>query len=639
MNYAIMKYVKVNNRKRMKRLLTFLLCLAAMVGVHAEGTVYYGYCPQTLDTQYLSAVGTGENGLLQVSICLDPAADPAMKRLEGQKILGVRLFMRAAYTTSQRASDRFVFSTVGSPDAEMTKTSCKFQEGWNDVMFQSPLVIGSEPIYLGASVYETFGTPYPFGVYNSAEVTGTYLCNVKKEGWMERKGSVLLLEAILDASESQLSAPDGLLSATAHVSFKGSELTVQPSQSAKGLLYVHNQSAQPISTVSFTTTDGAGVASNHIIDLSGAPLQAFDARVVPFQVTSPSLNGTEQPLTFSVKEVKNTEGKSLDAAGRGLSFTTTFYVMDDAFTRVPLVEEFTSQYCINCPFMIYYLDRAMEAWREAGNPVLYVTHHSGFQNDMFTQPVDQALTYLFGPGETTYNPAVMYDRRIFAGNNSPVVSAKVAETTPYTESIAAVSQVPAMAEVNVRRSDDGTTLTVEGRINRNFAAEGIPVYLTCYLIEDGIPTKPYFQMGLTDFEDAPDDLEETFRHNGVVRHVFTKEALGDAITIERDGEVCFYSMTFPWPEKLSPLPILDESRTDVVAFVHLVDTDVMASNYVLNAGSMKLTANADGIGTVTAGTTANAASSECYDLQGRRVNPKAAYKGVYIQNGNRILKR
>ena len=125
-------------------------------------------------------MGTGDNGQLQVSICLDPSADPAVRRLEGQKILGVRLFMRAAYTASQRASDRYVFSTEGKIDGTMTKTSCKFQEGWNEVLFPTPLTIGSEPIFLGASVYETFGTPYPFGVYNSAEATGTYWVNVKK---------------------------------------------------------------------------------------------------------------------------------------------------------------------------------------------------------------------------------------------------------------------------------------------------------------------------------------------------------------------------------------------------------------------------------------------------------------------------
>lgn len=621
----------------MKRLLTGLLCLFAIAIARAEDTkVYYGYCPQTLDTQYLSAVGTGDNGQLQVGICLDPSADPAVRRLEGQKILGVRLFMRAAYTGSQRASDRYVFSAEGAIDGEMTKTSCKFQEGWNEVLFPTPLTIGSDPIFLGASVYETFGTPYPFGVYNSAEATGTYWVNVKKGGWSLRQGSVVLLEAILDAADGRLSAPDGPLAATAHVSFKGSALTVQPSQLTDGLLYVHNQSAQPLSALSFTTTDEAGLSHTQRVDFADAPIPAFDARVVPFQVVSPSLNGTEQPLHFAVHEVETAEGIA-DAAGRGRSYTTTFYVMDDAFTRVPLVEEFTSQYCINCPFMIYYLDRAMEAWREAGNPVLYVAHHSGFQNDMFTQPADQSLTYLFGPGETTYNPAVMYDRRIFLGNTSPVVSAKVAETTPYTESIAAVSQVPAMAEVNVRRSDDGTTLTVEGRINRNFVAEGIPVYLTCYLIEDGIPTTPYFQKGLTEFEDAPDDLAETFRHNGVIRHVFTKDALGDAITIERDGEKCLYSMTFPWPEKLSPLPILDESRTDVVAFVHLTDTKAMASNYILNAGSLRLTAKTDGVSLPESAPSAPA--SGCYDLQGRRVDEAHLESGIYIRNGQRILKR
>ena len=71
----------------MKRLLTALLCLFSIVAARAEDTkVYYGYCPQTLDTQYLSAVGTGDNGQLQVSICLDPSPKDAVMTLKQQGI-------------------------------------------------------------------------------------------------------------------------------------------------------------------------------------------------------------------------------------------------------------------------------------------------------------------------------------------------------------------------------------------------------------------------------------------------------------------------------------------------------------------------------------------------------------------------
>ena len=620
--------------KPMKRIFSLFLFLVVTFYAQAEDKIYYGYCPQTLSSEHLSAVGTGESGLMQVAICLDPATDPAVARLKGQRILGVRLFARTAYTSSQRASDRYVFHAENEIDgATMSKTTCKFYEGWNEVLFQTPAVIGDAPLYLGASVYETMGTPYPFGVYNGAEAPNSYFLNVQKEGWKTRSGSVLLLEAIVEDLDPAVKAPNGLLSGTAHVSFKGNDLTVRPSALMNGKLYVHNQSAQSVKALAFKSEDAAGETHIHHLDLSDSPLAPFDARIIDYKVMSPSLNGTAQPLTLSVTEVTPAEGESLDAQGRGVSFTTSFLVMDDAFRRIPLVEEFTSQYCINCPFMAYYLDQAMEEWRSQGNPLLYVAHHSGFQADMFTQEADRGLLFLFGK-ETSYNPAVMYDRRVFAGYNSPVMGAKVAETTPYTEAITAVSQVPALAEVHVNLNEGRKAVTVSGTVNRDIVAEGMPIHLTCYLVESGIPTTTFFQKGLTEFEDAPDDLAEKFRHNGVIRHAFT-EPTGEVITTVNDGNACTFSVTYDLPEKVSPLPVLDKKNCDIVAFLHFVSEDDMYNNYLLNAGSLRYTDESLGI----TAPTVTPASPVCYDLQGRRIGNGVRQHGICIDsNGRKIVR-
>ena len=620
--------------KPMKRIFSLFLFLVVTFYAQAEDKIYYGYCPQTLSSEHLSAVGTGESGLMQVAICLDPATDPAVARLKGQRILGVRLFARTAYTSSQRASDRYVFHAENEIDgATMSKTTCKFYEGWNEVLFQTPAVIGDAPLYLGASVYETMGTPYPFGVYNGAEAPNSYFLNVQKEGWKTRSGSVLLLEAIVEDLDPAVKAPDGLLSGTAHVSFKGNDLTVRPSALMNGKLYVHNQSAQSVKALAFKSEDAAGETHIHHLDLSDNPLAPFDARIIDYKVMSPSLNGTAQPLTLNVTELTPTEGESLDAQGRGVSFTTSFLVMDDAFRRIPLVEEFTSQYCINCPFMVYYLDQAMEEWRSQGNPLLYVAHHSGFQADMFTQEADRGLLFLFGK-ETSYNPAVMYDRRVFAGYNSPVMGAKVAETTPYTEAITAVSQVPALAEVHVNLNEGRKAVTVSGTVNRDIVAEGMPIHLTCYLVESGIPTTTFFQKGLTEFEDAPDDLAEKFRHNGVIRHAFT-EPTGEVITTVNDGNACTFSVTYDLPEKVSPLPVLDKKNCDIVAFLHFVSEDDMYNNFLLNAGSLRYTDESLGI----TAPTVTPASPVCYDLQGRRIGNGVRQHGICIDsNGRKIVR-
>jgi len=571
----------------MKRLLAILLTLLPLVA--AAQHTYFGYSPLTEDAQHLAAIGTGKSTMLDAAICLNAKADPVVERLKGQRILGVRIFARADYKTSQQASNRYAFYTLGSLNADPVKTTCKLSEGWNEVLFSQPITIGDEPIFLGARIYETFGTPYPFCNYRGAVAPNGYFVRAGgKEGtWATGSQSgVLLIQAILEDNDA-LTAPDGPLAASAHVSFSDTPLTVNPDSPMTGSLYLHNQSAQTIQKVTFATSDDRGVEHTYTIDLADQPLPPYDGRSISYRVYAPSEEGTAQALTFRVLSLETQDGQTLDAQGRSIAYTGQYYVMKDAFVRVPVVEEYTSQRCVNCPMMAYYLDRAIEKWREEGRPLVYVTHHTGFAKDSFTQPTDKDVLFLFGPDGDTFNPAVMYDRRVFSGDDTPIHSAKVAEVSVYTECIEAVNNVAAMAEVNVTLSDDQRHVTVSGKVNRNFALEQIPIYLNCYLIEDGIPTTDYPQEGL-DTDGAPDDLASSYRHNGVARHVFTKNGVGDLLDVTITDDAATFSVTYDYPETLSPLPILDDSRTDIVAFLHIYDETVMHNNYILNGGSLSL---------------------------------------------------
>ena len=608
----------------MGRIVGFLCGFCMCLAVNAEA--YFSYVPQNPDASEIAAQGTGENNFMQAAICLDPLTNPMVERLKGLKIKGLRIYMRADYKTSQQASNRYVFYTTGNIDNTPTKTTCKFAEGWNDILFDTPVTIGEEPLYLGAKVYETFGTPYPFVRYTKTVADGSYLVNVDNEGWKSTTtdGAWLMMAIFDDADKA---AANKALENTAFVSFTDAPLTVKPNAEVSGTLYVKNMSAKSLTSLKFESTDLKGVTHDYTLDFSKSPIAAFDGRSLSYKIVSPSETGTSVMLTLQPTGFNNNQ------AATSLTSTASFYVMLDAFTRVPLVEEFTSQECVNCPFMIYYLDKAIETKRAAGQPVLYVTHHSGFASDSFTQAVDKSLLYLFGAVATSYNPAVMYDRRVFTGEETPVHSAKVAETTPYDEALDAVLQIPALAEVNVEKSADGKTVTVSGQINRNLVNEDIPVYLTCYLIENGIPTTPFYQKGLTE-EGVPSDLAETFRHNGVIRHVFTTSATGDLINVVKEGETCKFTVSYAYPDEdnLSPLPVYDTDNTDIVAFVHRYDKNDLRNNLVLNANSYKL-GLADGIEPVTS--VSRKASSGLYDLTGRKV--EKAGRGVFIVDGKKIM--
>ncbi len=603
----------------MKRLIYFFLIAFFALTSAQGGTRYYGSAPFDPDTTLVGGYGTGKNNYMEVAIRLSVANDPLVASLKQVgRVVGIRVYLREDY--HQRAKGwSYITARKGRLTAEPEKRIVNFDAGWNEVMFDTPIEIGDEELFIGAQVYETKGTPYPFGIFTAASVP--FYTNANRAGWNEvREGGCLLLQAIVETDGEE----DGFPCA-ATVSFSSYPQVVKPSAPFPCTLYVHNLMAEPLTSLTFTSGDGASETTSYTIDFEEA-IAAFDGRAMSYSLVTGSTEGTAVPLTLKVTTVNGHE--ATPTAG----YTRMLYVMRDAFVRVPLVEEFTSQRCVNCPFMIYFLDRAIDAWREEGKNVLYVTHHSGFAEDAFTQPVDRELLYLFG-GPETYNPAVMYDRRVFVGEDVPVHSARVADSAPYSEAIEAVASVAAMAEVNVEATanDDGTmNVHIYGAVNKGYVNEEIPIYLSAYIIEDGISADEYMQQGLDD-ETAPSDLKETFRHNGVIRQNLCTRASGDPLDITV-GEDCTFDLTFG-------NVYIDDTwkweNCDIVAFVHRIDKVDLTANYVLNAGSMRLTQKTLDIQLPLL--QKEQEEVPLFDLWGRKIEPGTMpTSGMYIKKGKKI---
>ena len=597
----------------MKKILLSLIALFSLQ-MAAQVPVHYGFAPDSFVAEEIQAQGTGENAFVAGMICLDPTTDPVVKRLKGHQVKGVRCFLRADYK-QKRQKYTYIMHASGTPDAESVKTYCNFEEGWNEILFDTPVTIGDEKLFVGLQVYEVRGTPYPFVSYAKASVPGGCWINLKREGWTDYTDrGTLFIQAILDDE----AAPK--LERNVYARAASVPLVVTPSTLFNAKVYFHNRSTEPVNSVELLT-QGQGDTDTHLQTVTfDTPIPAYGAATIDMQLRSGSETGTSQWIQLTVPAVN---GKESQEAAPGI---TQLYITDDAFVRIPLVEEFTSQVCTNCPFMIYYLDKAME---EYDGPVLYVTHHSGFQKDAFTLPMDEELLYLFGT-PNTYNPAVMYDRRVAKGEIAPVLGANEASTAPYLAAINDAAVHPAMAKVlvDVEKNGDQISCRVHGRINRELAQSGEKLYLSAYLIENGISAEKYPQLGL-DGEGAPSDLLERFRHNGVKRHVFNTEALGDLLAI---NENCDFSVDFT-------AATLDASwnwdNCQVIAFVHKVDKENMYNNEVVNAGSNLLNGLVNGIHSMNDGTAQNVR----FKVSGNRtIQPSQPLLGmkVYDMSGKRI---
>jgi len=568
----------------------FSISLSVLACVVAWAQIPYSYAPSTAQPEDFSALGGNKNEFVQGLVRFDPATDPALARMKGLQIRGVRCCLRAAYAQARQKRSA-ILASLGRPENNVRTVYTDFAEGWNEVLFDEPLTIGDEPIYLGLQVYETIGTPYPLMTYAKATVPQSCIVNLAKKSWEEfTDRGTLLIAAIVD----EAAAP--LLERTAYAQNTTHPQTVAPDADFEGGLYIHNFSSTPIQTLDVAML-GEGAEAPTVRHLSlDAPIGPYESTLITASLHSGTAEGT------AVRWQATVEGVNGEAAQAGRPGVSSLYVTYDNFIRTPLVEEFTSQYCINCPQMAYFLEKALEAYDA---PYVYLSHHSGFADDVSTCAPDREIVYVFGGYENEYNPAIMYNRTVMEGENGIVQGIRDMSPAPYTEALEKAATMPAMAEVEIV-SATTNGVHVVGRVARDLIDSEL--YLSCYLVEDHISAQRYPQKGLTGVPDAPADLQDVFRHNGVILHHYTSNAAGDRLAIDSDGR---FDVTFPAAEDVEGF---GGTERRIVALVHPIDKNNLRKNTVLNVTQAYLTT---GISGVNDNGTENI---EIYDLSGRKVS-------------------
>jgi hypothetical protein len=612
---------------KLKHVISTLL-LTLVVSAAKADTINFSFAPQDfVDDGSMVWQGSGKNNYLEALIRLWPDATPALESLKGHKVLGVRCYLRTDYKQSAKKFSA-ISAYQGSLYATPVRKVVDFTAGWNEVMFDEPFVIGDDPLFVGFQVYETQGSlAYPMASYKPASVQGSFYLNLGRTGWTEQtdKGTPLI-QAIIEAEPSDLNAPSAL------AAIHDIPLVVAPADDFDCGLYVKNLSNATIT--SFTVDNGVKQ-----ITYSDCNIEPFGYADIATSLPTADVEGTDVTMQVSVTEING------QPVTPGHVTTSHLYVSGSAYTRVPLIEEFTGQKCVNCPYMFYYLDKALEA---SEYPYTYVAHHAGFGEDVFTTQTDRDLLYLFGDssqGFYTFNPAVMYDRTVPSGQVVPVIAAKQSLVEPYATAIEEARLMPGLAKVDLDIDEADGTITVSGRVSSSILLSESPeVYLSAYLVEDGLTTDKYPQYGINvDYDEAsPADLKDRFRHNGVIRSVLNSTPVGDLLNVDANGD---YSVTFPLPAYGADW-IADNCH--YVAFVHRINKSDMSDNYVLNsvdsmpfvAGNSavnEVTINGDVVLKVAVGAdrrllvVSPVKSVSVYTIAGRAVNasePLAA--GVYV---------
>ena len=93
---------------------TLLYIIGTLLPASVCAQVPYSYAPGSIAAEQLSALGGNKSQFVQGLVLFDCAADPALARLRGHHIKGVRCYVRAEYKQA-RQKRSCILAAQGSP--------------------------------------------------------------------------------------------------------------------------------------------------------------------------------------------------------------------------------------------------------------------------------------------------------------------------------------------------------------------------------------------------------------------------------------------------------------------------------------------------------------------------------------------
>lgn len=557
-------------------------------------TLHLGYCNGEY-SKVLQLKSSGK-GYTEAAIRLTPEALSAYK---GNSIVGVRAALTERINTDtlrvwvrrQLDGDNIAQGYV------LRKGTEGVVKGWNSVVFDTPLDITADmgDLYIGYSLHHK-ATVSAISVMPLAIDKSSYV-RLNHEDWQDysSKGTVCV-EALV--SGDHIPVHDlGLGAAT---------LTPAPASgvyAVKGSVQVHNYGTQAVPGFTIELgADGKATRSLH------------------FDKTIASL--ADSTLTFAADMgIATDENTSWTLRLTGIDGATDEIAENNAtspiykFLRNVLIEEFTTEKCVNCPRAAAYLHGALENPDLKGRLVA-ITHHAGFYTDRLTQPCDEELLALYNNGESVYAPGMAFNRQpYFTTNGSDKPTAVVNPTSQ--EFIEAYSEyemsLPANATLDMRlnlNSDSTRVDVVVGGVCTSVYNTKNP-YICLYLLENDVKAKS--QTGADG--------------NYMQQHV------NRAYNSTWGDPVEWADRRFSYTYSFDIDPSWVKRNMEVAAFVYNYDADDPANCVVDNSVAVKLLKAADDPATAISSVDATAVPHVVaeYTLGGQRASVKGMSHGVVLQ--------
>ncbi len=298
------------------------------------------------------------------------------------------------------------------------------------------------------------------------------------------------------------------------------------------------------------------------------PLSYGEEATVSFIITPDCYSKADDDIHSAAVVISSIdEGDDVDVSNN--SGIVTFTLIDYAFYREILLEEFTTEKCSNCPGMAQRVHEFLETY-EYADRVNMVCHHAGYYTDWLTIPADSKYLWLYNQGGSTYAPALMIDRYCSSYTGTDT------ETSPIVF-VGSSSQLEAKVD---RRLKDDAFVSVKIRASLPEDASEVTVTVTgARSKEDFTKQPPRIVVGL--IEDSIKALSQAGAA-GEFYHMHVNRAYNDTWgeEIEWDGNEYTYTCTLPVESGYV------REHLSILAYVWDYDPDSVPNCEVCNSASL-----------------------------------------------------
>ena len=488
-----------------------------------DSVFLYGNCTDPVNNREEGRFGMNQPYTMATATLLSGSELAA----HGTHIIGVRALIDGSVTDAEV----FVLTDKNLESALARKSFTWVDEGWQYVLFDEPVAITGDSLYVG---YKITGTGFVIGLEPASKMVPTEFMWWNNQWYklsdMGTKG-YWSIQAIVKGGDYSTESQYGL-----SVDNLSIPEATRANDQFKTILEVRNTGVRTIGGFELTSSIG-GVATTHAVDK--VLLNGQSAKV---EIMVP-VGDVEGNIDFSVKaKIKNQAVETEE-------YSSKLNVYAGLERNAILIEQFTGQGCSNCPAGAAAIKKSIS---ELVNPdkVCWVAHHTYMGGDVFTvsgnMDVNQALGINQWPMCNVNRKAVEYEP-----GNVKLIWHPAAMTSSI---LASLLPTPADATMELTREFNAETrelkVAVKGQSLKDIA------YITVLVNQDNMFSH---QAG------ASGDYNHTSPRK------FLTAGIGDKLTLDAEGN---YSVeyTYTIPEKVGSFECVLEDM-EVVAFIHGDITD------------------------------------------------------------------